>query len=686
MSKHTHIKPESYKRDTLTRRNFISKSLKTGAAAFTTGLIPSLNVRAESPYNVLLIMVDDLRPLLGCYGHTEMHTPNIDRIAERGIVFNRAYCQYPLCSPSRTSILTGLRPETTGIQNNRKFFRDVGPEIITLPQHFKANGFHSQSVGRVFHLPDFQDDAFSWSVPSWRPAWRPFDHETTPSWQAMDAGDDDFRDGETAKRTVEVLDEIKDKQFFLTIGFYKPHLPFNAPKKYFDLYENTTFNLPKFSSEDTSEIVPPPWNEVRPYVDIPDGTHPISHEKLLELTRAYAATTSYTDAQVGRVLDQLDALDLTKNTVIAFCGDHGYNLAENGTFGKNIVYEATLRSPLIVSVPGQRSAGLKTDALVELVDIFPTLCDACKIPILPELEGITMLPVVDQPTLPWKTAAISNRKARYSMRTERYRYTEEKNYKELYDYAIDPNSEENIANLPENAELVTQLSERLQAGWQAALPDMIAQNQQHKTLKWDVNDDGIVDIQDLHIIANNFNTLKPENKKVDVNMDGDIDIIDLLLVAAHLGESSNRKSPKQESISTQSINNLEKWILEARKINYSLPILQKGIANLEMLMNSILPKTSKLFPNFPNPFNPETWIPYDLASDTDVSVHIYNIKGESVRHLKLGFQTGGTYRNQTRAAHWDGRNSLGEAVASGIYFYTLHAGKFHETRKMVVKK
>lgn len=670
----------------ITRRDFLSTSLKAGAAAFTVGLLPNLSASVCDRYNVLLIIVDDLRPLLGCYGHTEMYTPNIDRIAEKGIVFNRAYCQYPLCSPSRTSILTGLRPETNGVQDNKKFFRDVDPETVTLPQHFKANGFHSQSVGRVFHLPDFQDDAFSWSVPSWRPAWRPFDHETTPSWQAMDADDDDFRDGETAKRTIEVLEEIKNKQFFLNIGFYKPHLPFNAPKKYFDLYENTSFNLPKFSGEDTSEIVPPHWNEVRPYADIPDGTAPISHEKLLELTRAYAATTSYTDAQIGRVLDQLDALDLTKNTVIAFCGDHGYNLAENGTFGKNIVYEATLRSPLIVSVPGQRSTGLRTDALVELVDIFPTLCDACQIPILPQLEGITMLPVVEQPTLPWKTAAISNRKARFSMRTDRYRYTEDRNYKELYDYAMDPNSEENIANLPENAELVTQLSEKLHAGWQAALPDMIPRNQQPKTLKWDVNDDGIVDIQDLHIISNNFYTHKPENKKVDVNMDGDVDIIDLLLVAAHLGESSNGNSPKQVSISVQSKNNLEKWILEAGRINDSSPILQKGIANLEMLMNSVLTKTSKLLPNFPNPFNPETWIPYDLASDADVSIHIYNIKGESVRHLKLGFQTVGTYRNQNRAAHWDGRNSLGEAVASGIYFYKLQAGKFQATRKMEVKK
>ena len=670
----------------ISRRDFISTSLKAGAAAFTTSLIPNLNVTAKGQHNVLFIMVDDLRPLLGCYGHPEMHTPNIDRLAARGTVFNRAYCQYPLCSPSRTSYLTGLRPDTTGVTNNRAFFRETVPNAVTLPQHFKENGYHSQSVGRIFHLPDFQDDENSWSVPSWRPRWRPFDHETTPSWQALDVDDDDLRDGEAAARAVQVLSQIKDKQFFLAVGFYKPHLPFKAPKKYFELYENTFFNLPGITGADATDITPPHWNEVRPYVDIPDGTEPIPYNKVLELARAYAATTSYTDAQIGRVLDQVDALGLTDNTVIAFCGDHGYNFTENGTWGKNIVYEATLHSPLIVSVPGQRMPGQRTDALVELVDIFPTLCDACEIPILSELEGLSMVPLLEQATLEWKTATFSQRNLRRTIRTDQYRYTEEREHKELYDFATDPYSDRNIANLPENSELVAQLSNQLHEGWEEAFPEYIPSSvDRPNILQWDVNEDGTVDIQDLLLVSNSFGEDHFENPKVDVNKDGNVDIIDLLIIAAHLGESSNGSSPTSV-ILPHHIIQLDKWLTEAHEIDDGSVLYQRGIMNLEQLLNSAIPNQTALLPNFPNPFNPETWIPYDLAEDADVSIHIYNQNGESIRHLKVGFQTAGTYRTQSLAAHWDGRNSVGEPVASGVYFSTFQAGPTIETRKMVIKK
>lgn len=680
--------PEQTKHDrSISRRDFISTSLKAGAAAFTTGLLPNLNVGAGGQYNVLFIMVDDLRPLLGCYGHTEMHTPNIDRIAERGTVFNRAYCQWPLCSPSRTSYLTGLRPDTTGVTNNRYFFRDTVPNVVTLPQHFKANGYHSQSVGRVFHLPDFQDDENSWSVPSWRPTWTRIDYETTPSWQVLDIDDDALRDGKTAVRAVEELNKLKNKQFFLAVGFYKPHLPFEAPKKYFELYENTSFNLPYLSGVETSDINPPHWNEARPYEDIPDNNEPISYEKVLELIRAYAATTSYTDAQIGHVLDQLEALGLMENTVIAFCGDHGYNLSENGNIGKNIVYEATLHSPLIVSIPGQKSSGMRTDALVELVDIFPTLCDACEIPILSELEGLTMLPVIEQPTIPWKTAAFSQRNQQLSMRTDRYRYTEVRDLKELYDYEVDPYSEQNIAELPENEDLVTHLSEMLHAGWQKALPEKIPERiPQSESLPWDINNDGIVDIQDLILVSNSFGEVDLENPTVDVNKDGSVDIIDLLIIAAHLGETSNSSAPYSVSLNHQYINQVERWLFDARVYESSSDTIQKGIANLELLITNIIPKENVLLPNFPNPFNPETWIPYDLAEDTKVTIHIYNQIGETIRKLNIGFQSAGTYRTQSSAAYWDGCNSAGEPVASGIYYYSMRAGLFLSTKKMVVTK
>lgn len=671
---------------TFSRREFISTGLKAGAAVFTTSLFPSLNVASNTQYNVLFIMVDDLRPLLGCYGHSEMHTPNIDSIAERGTVFNRAYCQFPLCSPSRTTIMTGLRPDTTQISENRTFFRETIPDVVTLPQHFKDSGYHTQSIGKVAHIPDFQDDMYSWSVPSWRPLWPRFD-ETTPSWQAFDVEDDEFRDGKTAIRAVQVLDQIKNDPFFLTVGFYKPHLPLRAPRKYFDLYENTSINIP-FTSRDTPvDINPPIWNEVRPFADIPSNREPIPYSKMLELIRAYAATISYMDAQIGLILNKLDALGLTDNTVIVFCGDHGYHLGENDNWGKNIVFEATLHSPLIVSIPGQMTAGRNTDALVELVDVFPTLCDACQIPILPELEGLSMMSVIDQPEIPWKTAAFSQRKKKRTIRTDEFRYSEEGRYKELYDYRTDPHSEINVVDDPEYAEMVEQLSDKLGAGWQEALPDEIPTRVvPPKTLLWDINNDGTVDIEDLLLISNNFGIELPDNPKVDVNEDGNVNIIDLLIVAAHLGESSQTGSPRTISIADQHIDRVEEWINDAREIEDASPIYQKGIKNLEMLINSVVPNETRLLPNFPNPFNPETWIPYDLGQDADVSVHIHNLKGEHIRHLRVGFQTAGSYRTPSRAIHWNGRNSIGEPVASGVYFYTFTAGDFTTIRKMLIRK
>ena len=679
-----------------TRRDFLSTSLKAGTAAFTTALLPRFKADATGQYNVLFIIVDDLRPLLGCYGHTEMHTPNIDRLAQRGTLFNRAYCQNPLCSPSRTSFFTGLRPETVGVTDNKTFFRQTVPDVVTLPQHFKTHGYHTQSIGKVAHIPTLQDDRYSWSTPSWRPWLQPFDHEAIPSWQALDVEDDALRDGKTAKRAVEVLEQVKNQQFFLAVGFYKPHLPYNAPKQYFELYENETFDLSAISRGDVSEIAPPHWNEVRPFEDIPDGTAPLSYDKILELTRAYAAATSYTDAQVGRVLNRLDALGLTENTVIVFCGDHGYNLGENGTWGKNVIVEASLRSPLIVSVPGQELFGTQSDALVELVDIFPTLCDTCQIPILPELEGLSMLPVIEQPARPWKTAAFSQRNHGTSIRTDRYRYTEFQKQRELYDYSLDPNSDDNIAHLPENAELVAYLKERLRAGWQEAVPETQEPVLLPQALPWDINNDGSVDIQDLLLVSSSFGAETLEYPKVDVNQDGSVDIVDLLLVAAHFGESASPTAPQKLAfLLPKHVDHIEEWLAEAHLADDGSNLFHQGIANLEVLINSVIPKRSVLLSNYPNPFNPETWIPYDLAEDADVHVHIYNLKGESVRHLNVGFQATGTYRTQSRAAYWDGRNSVGEPVASGTYFCTLTAhyrnrnlseSQFTATRRMVIVK
>ncbi len=683
-----------------TRRGFLSASLKAGAAAFTTGLLPKLRANAAGQYNVLFIAVDDLRPMLGCYGHTEMRTPNIDKLAQRGTLFNRAYCQFPVCNPSRASVLTGLRPNTTGVHDNPTDFREVLPGVITLPQHFKTYGYHTRSVGKVAHGDAAWKDDLSWSAPIWRQQWKYIDKTMSPSWQALDVADDELEDGKIANAAIEVLTEIKDLNFFLAVGFNKPHLPFYAPTKYFDLYTIQDFTAPSDTSlpRNAPAIAENPKG-MKAYQDITKFP-PFSEEKTLELTRAYAANISYVDALIGRVLDQLDVLGLTENTVIVFWGDHGFHLGEHGLWRKNTLFEDSVRSPLIISIPGQTHRNVSTDALVELVDIYPTLCDACQLPILTELEGITMLPAIEEPTQPWKTAAFSQLKRGtvergtvdgYTMRTDRYRYTEwgdsGKNGIELYDYQENPNETINIAEDPENKELVTDLSEQLQAGWIGALPDMYDHNYVPRTLPWDINNDGVIDISDLEIISNRFGEVNSEHPKVDVNRDGRVDILDLLIVAAHFTESGETAaSPTSISLLSEYVERVEAWLVEANKINVSSPILRRGIATLETLVKIAIPRNTVLLPNYPNPFNPETWIPYDLGEDTDVHIHIYNLKGVSIRQLSLGFQTAGTYRTQSRAAHWDGRNSVGELVGSGVYFYTLNAGNVKVTRKMIVKK
>ena len=554
-----------------TRRDFISTSLKAGVStAFTTGLLPNLSAHAARRYNVLFITVDDLRPLLGCYGLSEMHTPNIDSLARRGTLFHRAYCQFPVCNPSRVSMLTGLRPETTGFVENRQIFREALPDIVTLPQHFKAHGYHTRAVGKVTHGPSAY--RYSWSIPDWAPRYR--QPNGKPLWQALDVGDDELRDGQVAKHAIEVLAEIRDVPFFLAVGFYKPHLPYHVPRKYFDLYDTQTF-------EARPDIRLPTSHEMHIYSDAPAVGEPFSEEQTVALMRGYAAATSYVDAQVGRVLRQLDALGLTDSTIIVFCGDHGYHLGEHGWWGKHTLFETALRSPLIVSIPDY-AQDTKTDAIVELVDIFPTLCDACELPLRPELEGISLVPVIENPTRPWKTAAFSQYgKHSFSIRTEHYRYTEWGDGRaELYNYETDSDRTDNLVHLPENAALVADLGARLRAGWQDALPvgyrdsETTSPKNTHllqQTLPWDVNNDGVVDIRDMVIISNNFgvktglweayprrvSTLQElliaqefagvetlEHPKADVNQDGIVDVTDLLIAAAHFGETSNTRGPR----------------------------------------------------------------------------------------------------------------------------------------------
>jgi iduronate 2-sulfatase len=475
-------------------------------------------------YNVLFIVVDDLRPELGCYGTPIVKSPQIDALAHTGIVFTRAYCQQAICCPSRTSLLTGLRPDTTRICDMQTHFRLHCPEIVTLPQCFRQHGYHTQSLGKVFH--SLLDDPPSWSAHSWeahdqmygkpenQAAMRKAEEQLRsegkllqidtsqrdpktravlklnnkgsvralgPAWEDPDVPDNALRDGMLADKAIEVLGQVKEKPFFLAVGFYRPHLPFVAPKKYFDMYcpQNLPLASNPFPPKDVPQIALTNSPELRTYSDIPK-LGPVSDEQARGLIHAYYAAVSYVDAQIGRVLAELDRLGLRQNTVVVLWGDHGWHLGEHALWGKQTDFEIATRAPLIFSVPKLADRGVTTDALVEFVDVYPTLVDLCGLPMPEGLEGASLVPLMKAPQRPWKSAVFSQyprgEVMGYSIRTDRYRYTEWAKPGEplvgveLYDHREDASENVNLAGHPEHKELTAQLSRQLHAGWRSALP------------------------------------------------------------------------------------------------------------------------------------------------------------------------------------------------------------------------
>jgi len=494
---------------------------QTGLWAATLMLLASVHGLAQTEVksrpNVLFIVVDDLRPELGCYGAPGIQSPHINSLARTGTLFDRAYCQQAVCGPSRTSFLTGLRPDTTKIYDLKTHFRLHRPDAVTLPQYFKLHGYHTQSLGKVFH--DLLDDPPSWSEHSWVPQdamyGRPEnqaamarmqerlksegrllqvdqvqrDPKTNailkvrskggeraigPAWEDPDVADDQLRDGKLADKAIEVLGQKHDGPFFLAVGFYRPHLPFVAPRKYYDLYPPQSLAMARNPEppKDVPRIALTNLEELRTYSDIPK-TGPIPEEKARELMRGYAACVSYVDAQIGRVLAELDRLRLRENTVVVLCGDHGWHLGEQGLWGKQTNFEAATRAPLIISMPGQTRRATRTEALVELVDLYPTLAELCGLPAPAALDGTSLVPVLKAPDRPFKQAVFSQyprgEVMGRSIRTGRYRYTEWARPDgsplgvELYDYQQDPGEKVNLAHAAENKELITALSQQLHA-------------------------------------------------------------------------------------------------------------------------------------------------------------------------------------------------------------------------------
>jgi arylsulfatase A-like enzyme len=485
------------------------------AFAEMAGAAPLALAARNAGFNVLFIAVDDLKPEIGCYGNTKAITPNIDKLAAQGLTFTRAYCQQAVCSPSRTSLLTGRRPDTTRVYDLAQHFRGTIPDAVTLPEHFKKSGYTTAGLGKIFH--GGLDDAQSWSIPWWGPAGKgpawgtaenaarsAKEHEHLrrmkwnkppqprprsargPSWAAPDVADNELGDGKTAEFAAGALEKLKAGPFFLAVGFAKPHLPFIAPKRYFDLHSKTKFEPADnpFPPKDVPSLAMHNSSELRTYTDIPEQG-PIPDAKAVELIRAYYAATTYTDAQIGRVVGALDRLGLRKNTVIILWGDHGWHLGDHGLWNKHTNFESATRAPLIISVPEQKNAGRKSAALTEFVDIYPSLCDLCGLSLPQGLEGTSFKQLLDNPDRAWKKAAFSQyprqvpgygRAMGHSMRTDRYRFTEwripGKDFRavELYDHERDPKENVNIAELPENAALVKRFTDQLHADWQAARP------------------------------------------------------------------------------------------------------------------------------------------------------------------------------------------------------------------------
>ncbi len=465
------------------RRDFLSL---LGAGALSAALLPSTPVLKASPArpNILFIAVDDLRPQLGCYGFSGIHSPHMDRLASRGTLFERAYCNVPVCGPSRISVLTGIR--TSPSQWKCSALKE---DFTTLPAHLGKHGYHAISNGKIFH--HMRDRESDWSEPPWRSAaiyhgekdWANYnaydiwqseesaDHvnpksKRGPYCEAADVPDSTYQDGKVADKTISDLGRMKDsgKPFFLACGFWRPHLPFNAPKKYWDLYSRDEIKAAE--------------NRYRP-ADLPSpcrtsteidryaltGKRKKTDEFHREARHAYYACVSYVDAQIGKVLKALDDLDLSDNTIIVLWGDHGWNLGEHDFWGKHNTLDNSLHSPLIVVSPDHRK-GNRTGRLVEFVDIFPTLCEMTGVPVPGDLEGKSFVPLMSNPDLEWKEAVFSRWTGCEAVKTDRYLYTEWRKDNRitdrmLFDHKTDPQENRNIAGDPEARDVVESLSRML---------------------------------------------------------------------------------------------------------------------------------------------------------------------------------------------------------------------------------
>lgn len=454
-------------------------------------------VPKENRKNILMILVDDLKPNLGCYGDEVAISPNIDRLAKRGLQFNNAYCNQAVSVASRYNLLTGARSTSSGLYNFGYQLRDVYPDAVTLPQFFMQEGYSSEAIGKIFHVGHGnKNDEASWSIPHYHykvieyllpestggqltreevyfentrlyfPDLPPMNQLPRGyAWEAPDVVDDAYADGRVARHAINRLRQLKespDKPFFMAVGFARPHLPFSAPKKYWDMYDPDTLPMPEYEKdpENAPRMAIKRGGEIDQFKPIPAGQYVFPDSLTRKLIHGYYASMSYMDAQLGRIIDELERLDMIDNTIIILWGDHGWHLGDHGYWTKHTNYEEANKIPLIIVAPGVNTPGTSTDQLVETVDIYPTLTELTGLgtPIVPQpIDGVSLVPVMKDPDTRIRDHAyhaypLGGYIGR-AIRTERYRLVEWKNWEnpsdivyELYDYEKDPLETVNIAD------------------------------------------------------------------------------------------------------------------------------------------------------------------------------------------------------------------------------------------------
>jgi iduronate 2-sulfatase len=433
-------------------------------------LLVSASPQDRKP-NVLFISVDDLRPTLGCYGHSLVKSPNIDRLAARGIRFDLAYCQYPLCNPSRASLLSGRLPTATGIMDNTLWFRKAMPDVVSLPELFRKSGYASLRAGKIYH--GGLDDDRAWTAggePLQEPKPRtPEQNEArrkqSDRWEAVEGGGEKLPDYRTATAAIDYLEKHRKEPFFLAVGFVKPHSSYVAPKAFFDLYDPSKLPLPKDFAPKPTVGPGVPLEALSPNGDAFIGRD-ASEAEARDFIRAYYACVSWMDSQVGRVLEALDRLGLASNTIVVFWGDHGYHLGEKGKWSKhNSLYEVGTRVPVVIALRDGKNGGAACRRTVELLDLYPTLAELAGIEPPAGLEGKSLAPLLRDPAAAWDKPARSVTKRGKSfgrsVRTERWRYTEWTGGAELYDHAADPDELRNLAADPALAATVSELRAKL---------------------------------------------------------------------------------------------------------------------------------------------------------------------------------------------------------------------------------